>query len=102
MAKLNAMSLKILELMKQHPEGISEGEIREELQIPAAEQSSFGRRRRELNSTTSSRSGKRGRRFSTSTKDHEPNRETYYQSIKGCVPEHFIAPKVDAEAVAGP
>jgi hypothetical protein len=50
MAKLNAMSLKILELMKQHPEGISEGEIREALRIPAAEQANFGRRRRELNS----------------------------------------------------
>jgi 5-methylcytosine-specific restriction endonuclease McrA len=50
MAKLNAMSLRILELMKQHPEGISEGEIREALQIPPAEQSNFGRRRRELNS----------------------------------------------------
>jgi len=35
--------------MKQHPEGISEGEIREELRIPPAEQANFGRRRRELN-----------------------------------------------------
>ena len=50
MAKLNAMSLKILALMKEHPEGISEGEIREALRIPAAEQANFGRRRRELDS----------------------------------------------------
>jgi 5-methylcytosine-specific restriction endonuclease McrA len=35
--------------MKQHPEGISEGEIRERLQIPTAEQANFGRRGRELN-----------------------------------------------------
>ena len=49
MAKLSDMSLRILEVMKAHPEGISEGEIREMLQIPAAEQANFGRRRRELN-----------------------------------------------------
>jgi 5-methylcytosine-specific restriction endonuclease McrA len=48
MAKLNEMCLKILEVMKQYPEGISEGEIREILKIPPAEQANFGRRRREL------------------------------------------------------
>jgi hypothetical protein len=48
MAKLNAMSLKILEVMKEHPEGITEGEIREILGIPPADQANFGRRRREL------------------------------------------------------
>ena len=35
--------------MKRHPKGVSEGEIREILQIPALEQANFGRRRRELN-----------------------------------------------------
>lgn len=50
MAKaLPEISLRILEVMKQHPEGISEGEIREILNIPAAEQTNFGRRRRDLN-----------------------------------------------------
>jgi len=48
MAKLNEICLKILEVMKQHPEGVTEGEIREILQIPPAEQANFGRRRREL------------------------------------------------------
>ncbi len=50
MAKLNEVCYKILEIMKQHPEGITEGEIREILAIPAAEQANFGRRRRELHS----------------------------------------------------
>lgn len=49
MAHLSDMSLKILEVMKQHPEGITDGEIREKLKIPPAEQANFGRRRRELN-----------------------------------------------------
>jgi 5-methylcytosine-specific restriction endonuclease McrA len=50
MAKsLSEISLRILEVMKQHPQGISEGEIREILRIAPAEQSNFGRRRRELN-----------------------------------------------------
>jgi 5-methylcytosine-specific restriction endonuclease McrA len=50
MAKpLSEISLRILEVMKQHPQGVSEGEIREILQIPPAEQANFGRRRRELN-----------------------------------------------------
>jgi len=48
MPKLNEVCLKILQVMKEHPEGITEGEIREILQIPAADQSNFGRRRREL------------------------------------------------------
>lgn len=48
MAKLNEVCYKILEVMKQHPEGITEGEIREALEIPAADQANFGRRRREL------------------------------------------------------
>ena len=48
MAKLNEMCLRILEVMKQHPEGITEGEIREILQIPPTDQANFGRRRREL------------------------------------------------------
>lgn len=50
MAKLNEVCFKILEVMKQHPEGITEGEIREALEIPAADQANFGRRRRELHS----------------------------------------------------
>jgi 5-methylcytosine-specific restriction endonuclease McrA len=50
MAKLNEMCLKILEVMKQHPEGVTEGEIREILQVPPADQANFGRRRRELHS----------------------------------------------------
>jgi hypothetical protein len=50
MAKpLSEMSLRILEVMKQYPQGISEGGIREILRIPPAEQANFGRRRRELN-----------------------------------------------------
>jgi 5-methylcytosine-specific restriction endonuclease McrA len=50
MAKsLSEVSLRILDVMKRHPKGISEGEIREILQIPPAEQANFGRRRRELN-----------------------------------------------------
>src|SRR5260370_668695 len=49
MANLSDMSLKILEVMKRHPDGITEGEIRELLKIPPAEQANFGRRRRELN-----------------------------------------------------
>jgi hypothetical protein len=50
MAKvLSEVSLRILEVMKRHPKGISEGEIREILEIPPAEQANFGRRRRELN-----------------------------------------------------
>lgn len=49
MTKLSEMSVKILGVMRQHPEGITEGEIREILQIPPAEQANFGRRRRELN-----------------------------------------------------
>jgi 5-methylcytosine-specific restriction endonuclease McrA len=36
--------------MKQHPEGVTEGEIREILQVPPADQANFGRRRRELHS----------------------------------------------------
>lgn len=50
MGKLNEVSLRILEVMKQHPRGITEGEIREILQIPATDQANFGRRRRELHS----------------------------------------------------
>ena len=46
---LSEISLRILEVIRQHPDGISEGEIREILNIPAAEQTNFGRRRRELN-----------------------------------------------------
>jgi 5-methylcytosine-specific restriction endonuclease McrA len=49
MAKLSAISLRILEVMKSHPQGISEGEIREILEIAAKDQANFGRRRRELN-----------------------------------------------------
>jgi 5-methylcytosine-specific restriction endonuclease McrA len=49
MSNLSDMSLKILEVMKQHPDGITEGEIREMLKIPPTEQANFGRRRRELN-----------------------------------------------------
>src|ERR1700724_2358603 len=49
MAKLSEISLRILEVMKQHPQGISEGEIREILKIAATDQTNFGRRRRELN-----------------------------------------------------
>jgi hypothetical protein len=48
MAKLNEMCLRILNVMKAHPEGVTEGEIREILQIPPTDQSNFGRRRREL------------------------------------------------------
>jgi len=48
MAKLNEMCLRILEVMKAHPEGITEGEIRELLQIAPTDQANFGRRRREL------------------------------------------------------
>jgi hypothetical protein len=46
--KLNEMCLRILDVMKAHPEGITEGEIREILRIAPTDQSNFGRRRREL------------------------------------------------------
>lgn len=49
MAGLSKISLQILEVMKQHPKGITEGEIREMLRIPPTDQANFGRRRRELN-----------------------------------------------------
>lgn len=39
---------QIIEVMKQHPDGISEGDIRKVLNIPPEEQSQFGRRRRDL------------------------------------------------------
>ena len=48
MAKLNEMCLRILEVMKAHPEGVTEGEIRKILLIPPTDQANFGRRRREL------------------------------------------------------
>jgi hypothetical protein len=51
MAKLNEMCLRILGVIKAHPEGVTEGEIREILKIAPAEQSNFGRRRRELHAT---------------------------------------------------
>lgn len=47
--KLSALHLKILELIKQHPEGISEGAMRVRLGIGIDQQVQFGRRRRELN-----------------------------------------------------
>jgi 5-methylcytosine-specific restriction endonuclease McrA len=50
MGKLSEMSMKILKVMQEHPQGITEGEIREILKIQAKDQSNFGRRRRELNS----------------------------------------------------
>lgn len=46
--KLYEIHYKILDLIKQHPEGISEGAIRVQLGIPADKQVQFGRRRREL------------------------------------------------------
>ncbi len=39
---------QILELLRSHPEGISEGEMRAQLGIPPEEQIQFGRRRRDL------------------------------------------------------
>ena len=39
---------RILALLKAHPEGISEGEMRATLRIRPEEQVQFGRRRREL------------------------------------------------------
>jgi hypothetical protein len=39
---------KILSLLRKHPEGISEGEMRAALRIPSEKQGQFGRRRREL------------------------------------------------------
>lgn len=41
---------QILEIIKQHPTGISEGEMRTLLGIPTHDMAQFGRRRRELNS----------------------------------------------------
>jgi 5-methylcytosine-specific restriction endonuclease McrA len=40
--------LAIVELLKQHPEGLSSGEIREKLGLKASEQSQLDRRRRDL------------------------------------------------------
>jgi 5-methylcytosine-specific restriction endonuclease McrA len=39
---------QILALLKDHPEGISEGEMRAALRIPPEDQTQFGRRRRDL------------------------------------------------------
>ena len=47
-SSLSKISRRILEVMKQCPKGITEGEIRERLKIPAADQANFGRRRRDL------------------------------------------------------
>jgi len=46
--KLTQIQQKILGLLKQHPDGISEGEMRKSLGIPADKLVQFGRRRREL------------------------------------------------------
>jgi hypothetical protein len=46
--KLYDIHHRILGLIKQHPEGISEGAMRAELEIPIDKQVQFGRRRREL------------------------------------------------------
>ncbi len=47
-SRLYRIHEQILDVMKQHPEGISEGDIRKLLNIPPEEQSQFGRRRRDL------------------------------------------------------
>ena len=46
--KLSELHLRILDVLKQHPDGISEGEMRLQLGIRADELVQFGRRRREL------------------------------------------------------
>jgi hypothetical protein len=45
---LSGIHLRILEVLKAHPEGISEGEIRLKLQLNPEEQAQLGRRRRDL------------------------------------------------------
>ena len=48
-SSLSKISRRILEVMEECPEGITEGEIRERLKIPATDQANFGRKRvREL------------------------------------------------------
>jgi hypothetical protein len=39
---------RMIALLNAHPEGLTEGELREKLEIPTAQMSQFGRRRREL------------------------------------------------------
>jgi hypothetical protein len=48
--KLSAIQTRILEVLKAHPEGISEGQMRAELNLPSHEMVQFGRRRRSLHS----------------------------------------------------
>ena len=45
---LSEISLRILDLLKTHPEGLTSGEIREELGIAAGEHAQLDRRRRDL------------------------------------------------------
>jgi hypothetical protein len=45
---LSEISLRILELLKTHPEGLTSGEIREKLGIAAGEHAQLDRRRRDL------------------------------------------------------
>jgi len=45
---LGGIHRKILALLRKHPEGISEGEMRGALGIQSEKQGQFGRRRREL------------------------------------------------------
>ncbi len=46
--KLSAIHRRILAVLKEHPKGISEGDIRARLDIPSERQVQFGRRRRDL------------------------------------------------------
>jgi 5-methylcytosine-specific restriction endonuclease McrA len=46
--RLYSIHERILDVMRAHPEGISEGDIRKILSIPPEEQAQFGRRRRDL------------------------------------------------------
>jgi HNH endonuclease len=45
---LSGVSLEILELLRQHPDGLTSGEIREKLHLKAGEQMQLDRRKRDL------------------------------------------------------
>jgi hypothetical protein len=48
MIRPSKLHLRMIELLKKHPEGLTSGELREKLNIPATEQAQLDRRRRDL------------------------------------------------------
>lgn len=102
MAKLNEMCLKILEVMKEHPDGITEGEIREILQIPPADQANFGRRRRELHALYTIEKKREGARTLYFYKGERKSQRIRRRSTCGSGLRRFMPLAVVAVDVAGP